>query len=301
MTDFALTPDARVAVLAGGDSAERAVSLRSGAAVLEGLREAGIDARLLDPAESDVAAVRDFDAAFIALHGRGGEDGTIQALLEFYKVPYTGSGVMASAIAMDKVRTKWLWQGAGLPTPAFYLAGMNDSDIGYPRMVKPAREGSSIGMYKVDGEAQLAAALEEARRFDTDVLVEAWITGKEFTVAILDGEALPPIRLETPNAFYDYDAKYQADTTRYHCPCGLDDSAERALKQLALDAFAIAGCRGWGRVDVMQDAAGNFFLLEVNTVPGMTDHSLVPMAAKAAGMDFSQLVTRILASAGRTP
>ena len=288
----------RVAVLAGGSSAERPVSLKSGKAVHEALRSLGVIAELVDPSEHKIEVLRGFDAAFIALHGRGGEDGVIQGVLEYLQVPYTGSGVMASAIGMDKTRTKMLWQAAGMPTPPFYLAGQQEKDLGFPLMVKPAREGSSIGMRKVDNAQQLADAIAEAEEFDAQVLVEKWIQGGEFTVAILNGEALPAIRLETPNSFYDYEAKYQSDSTRYLCPCGLEADREAQLRRLALDAFNLVGCSGWGRVDVMQDGDGRFYLLEVNTVPGMTDHSLVPMAAKAAGLSFAELVAEILLAAG---
>lgn len=287
-----------IAVLAGGRSAERAVSLKSGKAVHEALVSLGVSAELVDPSEQDVNTLRRFDICFIALHGRGGEDGVIQGVLEHLGIRYSGSGVMASAIGMDKVRTKMLWRAAGLPTPAFFVAGRNDLPLNFPLMVKPAHEGSSIGMRKVDDAVQLAEAIAEAEKFDTQVLVEQWVQGAEFTVAILNEEALPAIRLETPNSFYDYDAKYQANTTRYHCPCGLPEQKEAELKELALNAFNEVGCRGWGRVDVMQDSDGAFFLLEVNTVPGMTDHSLVPMAAKAAGKGFAQLVAEILLAAG---
>ena len=287
----------RVAVLAGGRSAERAVSLKSGRAVHDALRSIGVLAELVDPSEHKVEVLRGFDVCFIALHGRGGEDGVIQGVLEHLGVPYTGSGVMASAIGMDKVKTKMIWRAAGLSTPDFYVAGQPMTELSFPLMVKPAHEGSSIGMRKVDDAEQLADAIAEAEKFDTEVLVEQWIQGAEFTVAILNGEALPAIRLETPNRFYDYEAKYEANTTRYLCPCGLDAEQEKALQALALEAFNQIGCRGWGRVDVMQDEQGRFYLLEVNTVPGMTDHSLVPMAAKAAGRDFPQLVAEILLAA----
>lgn len=287
----------RVAVLAGGRSAERAVSLKSGRAVHDALRSIGVLAELVDPSEHKVEVLRGFDVCFIALHGRGGEDGVIQGVLEHLGVPYTGSGVMASAIGMDKVKTKMIWRAAGLSTPDFYVAGQPMTELSFPLMVKPAHEGSSIGMRKVDDAEQLADAVAEAEKFDTEVLVEQWIQGAEFTVAILNGEALPAIRLETPNRFYDYEAKYEANTTRYLCPCGLNAEQEKALQALALEAFNQIGCRGWGRVDVMQDEQGKFYLLEVNTVPGMTDHSLVPMAAKAAGRDFPQLVAEILLAA----
>lgn len=286
----------RVAVLAGGRSAEREISLRSGAAVHEALCSLGVTAELVDPSEHSVETLRGFDLCFIALHGRGGEDGVIQGVLEHLGIPYTGSGVMASAIGMDKIRTKLIWRGAGLPTPDFFVAGMNVRALRYPLMVKPAHEGSSIGMRKVDNIEQLESAIAEAQRFDAQVLVEQWIDGGEYTVAILNGRALPPIKLETPNSFYDYEAKYQANTTRYLCPCGLAADREEELKALALNAFEQVGCSGWGRVDVMQDTGGAFQLLEVNTVPGMTDHSLVPMAARADGLAFAELVGEILLS-----
>lgn len=295
----------RVAVLAGGDSAERSVSLKSGAAVHQALRQLGLIAELVDTAESGVETLKGFEVAFIALHGRGGEDGVIQGVLEHLGVPYTGSGVMASAIGMDKVRTKQLWKGAGLPTPPFFVAsaaaGPEHVDavatLGFPLIVKPSHEGSSIGMAKVDNPSELADALETARRYDREVLVEAWVNGPEYTVAIVDDRALPSIRLRTPNAFYDFEAKYQANTTEYLCPAGLSDEDEQALRELSLRAFNVVGCRGWGRVDVMRDDQGHWQLLEVNTVPGMTDHSLVPMAAKATGDDFATLVARILLEA----
>lgn len=289
----------RVAVLAGGRSAERSVSLKSGAAVHQALRKLGLIAELVDTADSSVETLKGFEVAFIALHGRGGEDGVIQGVLDHLGVPYTGSGVMASAIGMDKVRTKQLWKGAGLPTPAFYVDGQSEAPagMGYPRMIKPSHEGSSIGMSKVDDAGQLSSALETARRYDSEVLVEAWVNGPEYTVGIVGDQALPSIRLSTPHAFYDFDAKYQADTTEYRCPAGLSDGEEQALRELSLRAFRVLGCCGWGRVDVMRDADGGWQLLEVNTVPGMTDHSLVPMAAKAAGDDFTTLVARILLEA----
>jgi D-alanine-D-alanine ligase len=295
----ALSRVGRVAVLAGGRSAEREISLKSGREVHAALRKLGVLAELVDPAEVPVDTLTGFKRVFIALHGRGGEDGVIQGVLEHLNVPYTGSGVMASAIGMDKVRTKLLWAGAGLPTPAFYVAGGADTpSLGFPLMVKPAREGSSIGMRKVDTAQELEEAIDAAQEYDDDVLVERWVTGAEFTVAILGDRALPAIRLETPNSFYDFDAKYRADTTRYLCPCGLEEAKESELKALALRAFRAVGAEGWGRVDVMQDADGQFQLLEINTVPGMTDHSLVPMAARADGLSFEALVAEILLSAG---
>lgn len=287
----------RVAVLAGGDSAERSISLKSGQAVHRALRNLGALAEFVDPAETGVDRLAGFQAAWVVLHGRGGEDGVIQGVLDHLGVPYCGSGVMASALGMDKVRTKWLWRGAGLPTPDFYRAGWNDRDLDFPVIVKPAREGSSIGMCKADDEAELRAAVADARAYDDLVIAEQWVSGAEYTVAILEGRALPAIRLETPNRFYDFEAKYESDSTGYHCPCGLDPDEEEQMAQLALDAFEVLGGRGWGRVDLMRDARGRFQLLEVNTIPGMTDHSLVPMAAQAAGMDFDELVGRILMTA----
>ena len=295
----------RVAVLYGGTSAEREVSLKSGAAVLAALQGAGVNAFGID-AGADLAerliAERP-DRVFIALHGRGGEDGSLQGLLECLKIPYTGSGVMASALGMDKLRTKQVWQSLGLPTPA-YAVLRDESEcasvveqLGTPLISKPIHEGSSIGMAKVHSLPELQAAWQEAQKYDDVALVEQWITGAEFTVGILDRQVLPAIRLSPPNTFYDYQAKYLASDTKYQCPCGLSEEREAELADLCLRAFDAVGCRGWGRVDVMQDSDGNFFLLEVNTAPGMTDHSLVPMAAAAAGMNFTDLVLAILASA----
>lgn len=294
----------KIAVLFGGTAAEREVSLKSGNAVLAALRARGVDAAGIDTSALDVAALKNFDAAFIAVHGRGGEDGSLQGLLELMGLPYTGSGVMASAIGMDKIRTKLLWQACGLPTPGFRAhrgdtVWVDQLAAGrFPLMVKPAREGSSIGMGKANDAAQLATALATAQQFDRDVVVEEWIDGPEYTVAILGNRALPPIRLQTTAEFYDYEAKYIRNDTRYLCPCGLDDARVAELQALALAAFNAVGCRGWGRVDVMMGSDGGFRLLEVNTVPGMTDHSLVPMAARAAGLDFPDLVLAILAESG---
>ena len=295
----------KVAVLYGGRSAERAVSLKSGNAVLEALQGAGVDAYGID-AGVDLAEQlikQRPDRVFIALHGRGGEDGSLQGLLESLQLPYTGSGVMASALGMDKLRTKLVWQSLGLSTPAYgVLRDKSDcqaivDSLGTPLIVKPLHEGSSIGMAKVDSLAQLEEAWAAAQQYDDVALVEKWITGAEFTVGILDGKALPAIRLRTPHTFYDYEAKYLTNDTQYICPCGLTEEREAELGELCLKAFNAVACRGWGRVDVMQDEAGQFYLLEVNTVPGMTDHSLVPMAAAAAGMTFTDLVLAILASA----
>lgn len=292
----------KVAVLMGGQSAERDVSLKSGAAVYQALISQKVNAHEIDVGHNILSVLSSggFDRAFIALHGRGGEDGTIQGALEILELPYTGSGVAASAIAMDKLRTKYLWNGQGLPTPG-YCTLTRDTDFaavvkqyGLPLMVKPAHEGSSIGMSKVTQADQLKPAYENAAKYDSEVFVEQWITGKEYTVAILGDEALPAIRLETPNEFYDYDAKYVANTTGYHIPSGLDETAERDMQELALKAFRGVGARGWGRVDILCDEKGKPYLIELNTIPGLTDHSLVPMSAKYKGIPFEELIVRIL-------
>ncbi len=295
----------KVAVLLGGHAAEREVSLKSGGAVLAALLRRGVDAHPMDPREEapEVFLGRlctgGFARAFIVLHGRGGEDGVMQGALETIGLPYTGSGVLGSALGMDKYRCKLLWRGCGLPTADFALlrsaADLPGAEhLGFPLMIKPVREGSSIGMAKVEDAAGLAAAFGEAAHYDALVLAERWISGPEYTCAILAGEALPVIRLETPRAFYDYEAKYQSDSTRYLCPCGLEPEAEAQIQALALDAFTAAGASGWGRVDIMVDQELGPQLLEVNTVPGMTDHSLVPMAARARGLGFDDLVWQIL-------
>jgi D-alanine-D-alanine ligase len=293
----------RVAVLFGGKSAERAVSLKSGAAVLEALQSAGVDAFGIDVGDDFLQrlAAEKIDRAFIVLHGRGGEDGSMQGLLECAGIPYTGSGILASALAMDKLRTKRVWLSLGLPTPAHAtLASEEDchaaaAELGFPLFVKPAHEGSSIGMAKVADVDALIAAWKDASRYDSQVLVEQMIDGPEYTVAMLRGQVLPPIGLGTPHTFYDYDAKYLANDTQYRIPCGLSTDKEAELKALTARACEAVGTQGWARADVMQDTNGQFWLLEVNTVPGMTDHSLVPMAARAAGLDFQQLVLAILA------
>ncbi|MGN6452542.1 MAG: D-alanine--D-alanine ligase [Steroidobacteraceae bacterium] len=292
----------RVAVLFGGDSSEREISLLSGNAVLEALRSRGVDAHAFDPRElplSDLRTAR-FERVWIALHGPGGEDGTLQGALEYMGVPYTGSGVMGSAICMDKLRTKRLALAVGVPTAEFVvLQGPADFELALERLklpliVKPATQGSSVGMSKVDRPEELPIAFATACKLESLVFAEPWIPGKEYTVAILQGEALPSIRIETPKTFYDYEAKYFRDDTRYFCPSGLAAGAEQHLKSLALAAFEAAGAGGWGRVDFMMDAAGRPLLLEINTIPGMTSHSLVPMAARAVGIDFAEVAWRVL-------
>jgi D-alanine-D-alanine ligase len=290
----------KVAVLFGGTSAERDVSLNSGSRVLAALQGQGIDAHPFDPAEQPLDALKGYDRAFIALHGRHGEDGTIQGALEVMHIPYTGSGVLASALAMDKFRTKLLWQAAGLPVPEYALldAGSDFADVeaalGLPLFVKPAREGSSIGVTKVKVPGSLKAAYEEAARHDPLVIAEKGVMGGEYTVGILGDEAFPIIKIEPATEFYDYEAKYFRDDTRYLCPCGLPAGKEALIRRQALEAFRILGGRGWGRVDFLMDEEGNHYFLEVNTAPGMTDHSLVPMAARVAGLEYPALVRRVL-------
>lgn len=289
-----------VVVLLGGHSAERDVSLESGGAVLKALQSRGIDAEALDTRDDGwLQRLASYHHAFIALHGGDGEDGTIQATLQNMGISYTGSGVAASALAMDKIRCKYLWKGMGLPTAAFEVLSADcDWEQVIARLgkviVKPATEGSSIGMSIAATAAELEAAYALARPFKSAVLAERWIEGAEYTVAILGERALPAIRLETDHSFYDYEAKYISDDTRYICPCGLSDDEEREMQLLALEAFNSLGCRGWARADFMRDKDGRFYLLEVNTVPGMTSHSLVPMAARASGLEFDALVEEIL-------
>ncbi len=295
-----------IAVIRGGSASEREVSLRSGAAIITALHSANMP--VVDWTINQLSDVLDLLAVaprplivFNALHGKGGEDGQLQALLDIMQVPYTGSGMLASAIAMDKVLTKRLWREMGLPTADYFVVTRENMTIlmaqplTYPIMVKPACEGSSIGMFKVDSVEQLQAAVENALSFDNHVLLESWIDGDEYTIAILGDVALPMIRLKTPNSFYDFEAKYQANTTEYLCPCGLDSEAEAQFQALAMSAFRALDAKVWGRVDLMVDRKGQPWLLELNTVPGMTDHSLVPMAAKAAGIEFVALIQRILA------
>jgi D-alanine-D-alanine ligase len=292
----------RVAVLYGGDSSEREISLLSGNAVLEALKARGVEALAFDPRDLPLSDLRvaGFDRVWIALHGPGGEDGTLQGALEYLGIPYTGSGVMGSAIGMDKLRTKRLALAVGVPTADFVvLTSPQDFELALERLklpliVKPATQGSSVGMTKVERAEDLAPAFAAATRLEPLVFAEPWIPGKEYTVAILQGEALPSIRIETPKTFYDYEAKYFRDDTRYFCPSGLGASVEAHLKSLALAAFEAAGACGWGRADFMMDAAGRPLLLEINTIPGMTSHSLVPMAARAVGIDFPELCWRVL-------
>ncbi len=292
----------RVAVLLGGHSSEREVSLDTGAAVLAALQSRGIDAHAWDPAEKPMTefAAGAFDRAWIALHGPGGEDGALQGFLQWLGVPYTGSGVMASAIAMDKVRSKHLFRAAGIPTPDYAVvanreeASVAAEKLGFPLIVKPSGQGSSVGMAKIFERSELNEAVDVALAYGDVALLEACITGDEFTVAVLQGRALPSIRIVTPRVFYDYRAKYESDRTEYICPGTQGDEEEAEYAELAVAAFAELGCSGWGRVDFMTGADGQPLVLEVNTVPGMTSHSLVPMAAKVDGIDFAELCWRIL-------
>jgi D-alanine-D-alanine ligase len=293
----------KVAVLMGGRSGEREVSLKSGAAVLAAMQRSGVDAQAFDPAHQALHDLKGFDRVFIALHGRYGEDGTIQGALELMGVPYTGSGVMASAVGMDKWRTKLLWRAAGITTPDFELVDAYsdfaaiEKRLGLPLFVKPANEGSSIGISKVKQAGGLRAAYEEAAKSDPLVIAERFVGGGEYTVGILGDTALPVIRIVPANEFYDFEAKYLRDDTQYLCPCGLPQTQEDRIRAEALQAFRAIGGQGWGRVDFLMDEAGKHYFLEVNTSPGMTDHSLVPMAAKAAGISFDELVLKILGMA----
>ncbi|HUJ87078.1 MAG TPA: D-alanine--D-alanine ligase [Burkholderiales bacterium] len=296
----------KVAVLLGGKSAEREVSLMSGTGVLKALRAKGLDAQAFDPAERDLTELKraGFARCFIALHGRGGEDGTVQGALEVMGIPYTGSGVLGSAVAIDKWRTKMIWLAGGLPTPRYRILGASDDwnavarELGLPLIVKPANEGSTLGLTKVSTVAQLPAAYELAATKYRDIaLAESFVDGPEFTVAILGDTVLPLIRIEAPEGNYDYQHKYFSDDTKYLCPCGLPARKEEELKALSLEAFRLVGCSGWGRVDLMLDASGRPWLLEVNTSPGMTGHSLVPTAARAVGMSYEDLCLKILEGA----
>ena len=297
-----MTQYGKVAVMFGGSSAEREVSLMSGNAVLDALLRSGVDAHPFDPADKPLSALHDeqFDRVFIALHGRGGEDGTVQGALELMKLPYTGSGVMASSIGMDKWRTKLVWQAVGIPTPEYEVLTA-DSDfaavearLGLPLMVKPGHEGSSIGIVKVSEPGQLAAAWRDAASLDRLVIAERFIAGREYTAPVLDNQALPLIRIAAPEGNYDYQHKYFTDDTQYFCPCGLPDALEAQMRDTVLRAFKVLGAEGWGRIDLMLDDEGRFYLLEINTSPGMTSHSLVPMAARVAGIPFEALCLRIL-------
>lgn len=294
----------KVAVLLGGHSAEREVSLRSGTAVLGALQSQGINAHAFDPSEQALTQLveQNFNRAFVVLHGRGGEDGTVQGALEYLGIPYTGTGVLGCALAMDKVRTKQIWQAQGLPVAESTVIRRGQAvdaaallrQLGGKVMVKPAQEGSSIGMSSANTPESLTKSLQLAHEYDQEALVEAWLAGPEYTISILGERALPSIRLQTTHEFYDYAAKYQAGDTQYHCPAGLSPLQEQALQQLAISAFRAVAGRGWGRIDVMCDAVGEFKLLEANMVPGMTAKSLVPMAARATGLSFEQLVLEIL-------
>ena len=293
----------KVAVVYGGSSNERSVSLDSGAAVLQALQNQGVDATHFDPKHQDITELRQYDRVFNVLHGRGGEDGLLQGVLQWFNIAQTGSGILASALGMDKVRTKQLWQGCGLSTAPFSLLTA-DTDwqqvvnmLGLPLIIKPVHEGSSIGMTKVNNLDELPAAYATAVQCGDVVMAERWITGREFTIVIIDDEAYPVIRLEPADItnFYDFEAKYNRNDTSYYIPCGLSAADEKHLQDLSLAAFRAVDAKGWGRIDAMQDEAGNFWLLEINTVPGMTSHSLVPMAAKARGMDFESLCWHILA------
>lgn len=291
-----------VAVVMGGASAEREISLKSGQAVLSALVEQSVDAIAVDIGNDPIGALlaQQFDRVFNIVHGRGGEDGVLQGVMESMGLPYTGSGVLGSALCMDKLKTKLCWQASQLPTPASEILKTREdidraaNQLGFPVIVKPVREGSSIGMNKATSLKQLTDAWQQARQFDDVVMAEQWVTGEEYTVGIIGDRALPIIRLQTPNEFYDYEAKYQASTTQYHCPSGLAAEQEKQLQQLAISASQIVDARGWCRVDLFVDESNQPWLIEINTVPGMTDHSLVPMAAKAVGMDFNQLVWKIL-------
>lgn len=295
----------KVAVLCGGRSAEREISLLSGNAVLTALREQGVDAHAFDPSQRQLAQLKreGFQRAFIALHGRFGEDGTVQGALEMLGIPYTGSGVMASSLAMDKWRTKLVWRAVGVPSPRDRLLKPDSPwdevarELGLPMIVKPVHEGSTIGLTKVTTVDQLPAAYELAARHDSMVLAEEFVSGRELTASLLEGQALPLIWIEAPGGNYDYQNKYFTDETKYHCPAGIPEAKEEEIRAMALRAFEVLGCEGWGRADLILKADGSFHFLEMNTSPGMTGHSLVPMAARQAGISFPELVLRILEGA----
>ncbi|THF61894.1 D-alanine--D-alanine ligase [Pseudothauera nasutitermitis] len=295
----------KVAVLFGGASAEREVSLMSGGAVLAALQRAGVDAHAFDPAERDLHILKDegFERAFIVLHGRGGEDGTVQGALELMGIPYTGSGVMASALSMDKWRTKMVWLAAGLPTPRYAILDEHSdwdavaAELGLPIFVKPVHEGSSMGATKVTEAGQLKAAWELAARYDTLVIAEEFVAGAELTAPFLGERVLPLVRIVAPDGNYDYQHKYFTDDTRYDCPSGLPAALERELQALVMKSAKVLGCRGWGRADLILTDDGRPYLLEMNTAPGMTGHSLVPMSARVAGLEFDALCLEILAEA----
>ena len=292
----------RVAVLMGGRSAEREISLKSGHAVLDALLAQGIDAHKVDAGldVSEQLRAGNFDRAFVILHGRGGEDGEIQGVLQSLELPFTGSKLTAAVLSMNKNLSKQLWRHQGLPTPEFEQVNAESdidslvSKLGLPIIIKPVNEGSSIGMTKVKSAEDLKSAIKLATEFDAEVIAERWITGEEYTVAVLGEQALPVIQLKTPNEFYDYEAKYQSKSTEYLCPSDLNEKQEQECQQIALQAFQGLRMSGWGRIDFMRDESGQFYLLEANSIPGMTDHSLVPMAAKQAGLNFEQLVWTIL-------
>ena len=294
----------KVAVLYGGTSAEREVSLKSGQAVLAGLKANGIDAHLVDTKEYCITNLKQdgFSKAFVILHGRGGEDGITQAILTYQNIPYTGSDVLSSALTMDKLKTKLVWKSLGLPVADYVMVDKSQSidvdniikQLGLPLFVKPSHEGSSVGMSRVNQADELKAAVDIAFKYDNTVMIESFLAGPEFTVAIVGDDVLPAIYIKPATNFYDYDAKYLSNKTQYFCPSGLSDTKEQEIRKLALDAYKAVGCRGWGRVDIMFDENEKPYLLEVNTAPGMTDHSLVPMAAKEYGWSFSELVKRIL-------
>ena len=296
----------KVAVMFGGSSAEREVSLNSGKAVLRGLLDMGVDAHTFDPSEQPLTQLLadNFDRVVIMLHGRGGEDGSLQGALQQLNLPYSGTGVLGSALCMDKIRSKQVWQSLGLPTANYKIAdkrcfdagscGAIMAELGNEVMVKPAQEGSSIGMAKVNSALQLETAVQDAFKYDDKVLIEQFVHGSEYTVSILNGNALPSISMSTPRDFYDYAAKYQSDSTVYNCPSGLSEVQEAKLGELALEAYEALAGSGWGRIDFMQDKLGRFYLLEANTVPGMTEKSLVPLAAKQSGMSFAELSLAVL-------